>query len=393
MSYTYPASGAASTRPHAVTQIILIAGGMIGGTISFAYDANGALMTQSQVDGQGHAVPGKSRSQFYTSFGMPQSMGQGTTSAAFYYGPEHQRVKQISSVQGTTVYVNPGNNGDLFFEKDVKPDGSIQQRAFITAGGQAVAIVKLTTVGSTTTTSIRYLHRDNLGSVTTITNEAGTVIERLAYEPFGKRRFANGSADSNNTILPQNTDRGFTGHEMIDKIGLIHMNGRVYDPLVGGFLSADPMIQDPNSLQSYNRYAYCINNPIICTDPSGYNWLSKAWKKVWHNPVVRVAAAVAVAWFAPEISAAIGWSAPRVAMTSTQCILVNTGLSATLGIASSAVASGILGGAMAGGILGGDLRSAAIGGITGGIGAGVSEYFGSALISNQSNQRGRIKFA
>jgi RHS repeat-associated protein len=265
-TYTYPASGASSIRPHAVRQIALAD----GSNIAFAYDANGALTTQSQVDAQSNAVPTKSRSQFYTSFNMPQSMGQGTTSAAFYYGPEHQRVKQISSVQGATVYVNPGNEGALFYEKDTKPDNSIEQRAFITAGGQVVAIVKALTSGGTTTTSVRYMHRDNLGSVTAITDESGTVVERLAYEPFGKRRFANGANDPNNTLLPQNTDRGFTGHEMLDEIGLIHMNGRVYDPLVGRFLSADPHIQSPGSLQSYNRYTYVGNNPLNSTDPSGY---------------------------------------------------------------------------------------------------------------------------
>ena len=248
-TYAYPASGAA--RPHAVSQITLTA----GGKITFAYDANGALTTQTQTDASGNAVAAKGRTQYYTSFNMPQSMAQGTTSAAFYYGPEHQRVKQISSVQGTTIYVNPGNEGALFFEKDIKPDGSTEQRAFITAGGQAVAIVKTTTAANATTTSTRYLHYDHLGSVTAITNESGAVLERLAYEPFGKRRFANGANDTNTSILPQNTDRGYTGHEMLDEIGLIHMNGRVYDPLVGRFLSADPFIQSPYNLQSYNRYS------------------------------------------------------------------------------------------------------------------------------------------
>lgn len=128
-------------------------------------------------------------------------------------------------------------------------------------------MVKLTN-GTTWTT--RYMHRDNLGSVTAITDESGTVIERLAYEPFCKRRFANGSADPNNTILPQNTDRGFTNHEHLDELTLIHMNGCVYDPVAGRFMSADPQIQDPLNLQSYNRYAYVMNNPLGYTDPSGY---------------------------------------------------------------------------------------------------------------------------
>jgi RHS repeat-associated core domain len=58
-------------------------------------------------------------------------------------------------------------------------------------------------------------------------------------------------------------------------MGLIHMNGRVYDPILARFISADPIIQAPTDMQSYNRYAYVRNNPLAYTDPSGYSWLSK----------------------------------------------------------------------------------------------------------------------
>ncbi|OIR25173.1 hypothetical protein BGC33_05595 [Bathymodiolus thermophilus thioautotrophic gill symbiont] len=53
-------------------------------------------------------------------------------------------------------------------------------------------------------------------------------------------------------------------------MGFIHMNGRVYDPSIGRFLSADPNIQAPYNTQSYNRYSYTINNPLKYTDPDGY---------------------------------------------------------------------------------------------------------------------------
>ncbi len=64
-------------------------------------------------------------------------------------------------------------------------------------------------------------------------------------------------------------DRGFTGHEFLADFNLYNMNGRLYDPVVGRFLSPDPFIADPSFSQSYNRYAYCINNPLKYTDPSG----------------------------------------------------------------------------------------------------------------------------
>jgi hypothetical protein len=50
------------------------------------------------------------------------------------------------------------------------------------------------------------------------------------------------------------------------------MNGRVYDPYIGRFLSPDPLVQQPGNLQNYNRYSYVLNNPLKYTDPSGYSY-------------------------------------------------------------------------------------------------------------------------
>ncbi len=116
---------------------------------------------------------------------------------------------------------------------------------------------------------------DHLGSVSAITDHTGAVLQRLAYDPFGKRRNTNGSYDEFGTIVmdwstqPGLTDRGFTGHEHLDDIGLVHMNGRIFNPTLATFMQADPFVQDPGNLQNYNRYAYCFNNPLGCTDPSG----------------------------------------------------------------------------------------------------------------------------
>ena len=63
--------------------------------------------------------------------------------------------------------------------------------------------------------------------------------------------------------------RGYTGHEMLPEFGLINMNGRLYDPVLGRFLSPDNYVQMPDFSQSFNRYAYCINNPLKYNDPSG----------------------------------------------------------------------------------------------------------------------------
>ena len=62
---------------------------------------------------------------------------------------------------------------------------------------------------------------------------------------------------------------GYTGHEHLPGWGLINMNARLYDPALCRFLSPDPVLQDPLSTQNFNRYSYCLNNPLKYTDESG----------------------------------------------------------------------------------------------------------------------------
>jgi RHS repeat-associated protein len=113
---------------------------------------------------------------------------------------------------------------------------------------------------------------DNLGSIAVITDETGTVVERDGYDAWGKRRFPNGADDPTGSLTSQTT-RGFTAQEELHDVGLVHLNGRVYDPLVARMMSADPIVDDPMNGQTWNRYSYVANNPLTFTDPSGYCFL------------------------------------------------------------------------------------------------------------------------
>ena len=95
------------------------------------------------------------------------------------------------------------------------------------------------------------------------------VVERLAYDSRGKRRHLNGADDPAGSLVSQAT-RGYTGHEMLADVGLVHMNGRVYDPYVARVTSADIYVVDPADSQSWNRYSYVANRPLNHTDPSGW---------------------------------------------------------------------------------------------------------------------------
>ena len=264
-AYHYGDAGNPSVRPHAVRRI-----DQSNGALEYVYDANGNMTNKIVKNGSGSVVAYKSVAVTYSSYNMPTAFHRPgallvpQVSLSFEYGPDRQRFRQQAN-NDITTYVHPDNLGGLLYEKR-KVSGFTHHRYYISAGGMPVAQVIRNNLGMTVSTE--YLFRDALGSTVTITNGLSLVSERLGYEAFGKRRRANGrEADG---LEGNNTDRGFTNHEHLDELGLIHMNGRVYDPEIGRFLTPDFIVQQPDNIQSHNRYSYAVNNPLIYTDPSGH---------------------------------------------------------------------------------------------------------------------------
>ena len=105
-----------------------------------------------------------------------------------------------------------------------------------------------------------YLCTDHLGSIVKIVDEHGNARFEAKYDAWG-----------NQEIIKNDIGfiRGYTGHEEMPEFGLVNMNARLYDPMLGRFLSADDYVQMPENSQNFNRYAYCVNNPLKYSDPSG----------------------------------------------------------------------------------------------------------------------------
>jgi len=116
-----------------------------------------------------------------------------------------------------------------------------------------------------------YLHRDYLGSILAITDQLGRVVEKRHFDAWGNLVFVKDGQDND---LGQLTflDRGYTGHEHLQGVALVHMNGRLYDPTVRRFLAPDNFIQDISNTQNFNRYGYVWNNPLVYTDQNG-EWI------------------------------------------------------------------------------------------------------------------------
>jgi RHS repeat-associated protein len=237
------------SRPHGVASVT---GSFAGFTNpSFDYDANG------------NTLVGLGRSYTWTGANLPATVGRsnplvGTTvNASFVYGPEHQRLKQALSNGITLIYADG-------IEKETNATGW-RLKTYLPHG---IGYVEET--GFTPTPSVRYFHTDHQGSVIGVTDAAGVALERLSYDVWGQRRNANGSDDATYALKATQDRTGYTGQEELEELALVHMNGRVYDPLVGRFTSADPTVPNAQDQQNFNRYSYVLNNPLRYTDPSGF---------------------------------------------------------------------------------------------------------------------------
>jgi len=123
--------------------------------------------------------------------------------------------------------------------------------------------------------SYKFLHKDYLGSILAISDEEGNKLEQRHYDAWGNfthLKIGNGAIITDKNVINNAAlilDRGYTGHEHFAEVGIIHMNGRLYDPLLRRFLNADENIQDPYNTQNYNKYGYVLNNPLMYNDPTG----------------------------------------------------------------------------------------------------------------------------
>ena len=122
--------------------------------------------------------------------------------------------------------------------------------------------------GDASSPNEEHLFMDGMGSVVAVAHGLGGVTERYRYDPWGRpRKDVDWTAISDAAWFGMEraekaTSKGYTGHEMLDDVGIIHMGGRIYDPTIGRFLSADPVIKGLDQVESYNRYSYALNNPM-----------------------------------------------------------------------------------------------------------------------------------
>jgi RHS repeat-associated protein len=285
-SYSYSSGCLAGGRragPHAVCTV--------AGGADFVYDGNGNMTTS----GSRTVRYNPANKVIQVDSDPSPSQGNDTGSVQFMYGGDGNRVVQSvtsGNITSRTVYVGLGATGKSLYERTTTATttGTTTQHVnFIYAGGahggNAFALRVLADDGSVAAN--KYYNFDHLGSVTAMSDDIGHVASAsaagadagvLGYDAWGARRNPDGQSAPPASFNLQAGHREFTGHETIPDVGLINMNGRVYDPVIGRFLSPDPTVQDVSDLQSYNRYSYVVNNPLRYTDPTGYHLFGINWE-------------------------------------------------------------------------------------------------------------------
>jgi len=237
-----------------------------GGAMTITYAPNGNISSKTGVGSYSypnsihpHAVTSVTNSSnlvsmatqniTYNEFGKVSSISDNGYFMSFLYGPDQERWKTVLTQNGvtkrTTIYA--GN-----YEK-------------ITEGGVTRQFYYLDddVIGVKTNSGAVTFYKgwtDNQGTYLQLADHNYNVVFDAEYDAWGKQNVLT------NTI---GFHRGYTGHEMLPEFGLINMNGRLYDPLLGRFLSPDNYVQLPDFSQNFNRYSYCLNNPLKYTDPSG----------------------------------------------------------------------------------------------------------------------------
>jgi RHS repeat-associated protein len=209
--------------------------------VGLGYDVQGNLANKN---GQTYAFDYGNR--------LRHASPNGSEVEAYRYDGHGRRVLAWHSLLGN-ILSQYGQDGVLRYQHDFRKNKVFNYQYL---AGSLVAI-RETPMG-TANHAYRYQHTDALGSPVAVTNEAGQVIDRTQWEPFGA---AIGK--------PAYDGVGYTGHVMDGATGLTYMQQRYYDPAIGRFLSVDPVTADGNTGANFNRYWYGNNNPYKFRDPDG----------------------------------------------------------------------------------------------------------------------------
>lgn len=238
----------------------------VDGVGTMGYESSGGPYRVTSFSPEyGGLVRDRAQTVSYTSFDRPSTLAEGGRTVSFTYDGAGNRVKMhVTDEEGyelTRFYLGGR------YERDQTLEG-VKERLYL--GGDVYSAPMVLQRWNDGGWVAYNIGRDYLGSVTHIATLDGTLVAGYSYDPWGRLRDPRtleiyAAGEEPELFL----GRGFTGHEHLPWFGLVNMNARLYDPLLGRFLSPDPYVQTPDFTQSFNRYSYALNNPLKYTDENG----------------------------------------------------------------------------------------------------------------------------
>ena len=219
------------------------------GVGNYSYDASVRPHAVTEVDNPIAAIPSDPLTTTYNEYGKVDMITDSVKglSTRFLYGPEQERwysdLYRDNKLVRSTIYA--GDYEEVYENGDTRGLYYLDGNVIVIRDGLFKPYLAFT---------------DNLGSILSVFDEEGRKVFDASYDAWGKQ-----------TITQNDIGlyRGYTGHEMLNEYGIINMNGRLYDPVIGRFFSPDNYVQMPFNSQNFNRYSYCLNNPLKYTDRSG----------------------------------------------------------------------------------------------------------------------------
>lgn len=266
--YNYATSG----KPHRLTSATI--GGIAN---TFSYDSNGNITRYDAASGDDKFLDYDGQNNVTRiTVGTSSTTTTPTARDEFWYAPDGQRFLSRESwdASGTqrqvlTVYLDG-------YEEVTPHTASGYSKVQKYYASERTSLFRRTATGGAIDYKYITYQTDHLGSVDSVYVSGIGLDEKTSHDPFGARRQADWSADISSTALTaletidDRYSPGFTFHEQRLHTGFVHMNGRVYDPEIGRFVSPDPFVSDPDFSQAYNRYSYVYNSPMSFADPSGF---------------------------------------------------------------------------------------------------------------------------
>lgn len=232
------------------------------------YDMNGQSRLLQQITYNENNDPVKidgTRGDYDFAYGLSESR------QIMYYGGNFKNIDEAVYAK----YYSEGGDAEITVDKKTGKERHILYIGGIPYDSSIIFTRNIGFDGG----GYKFLHKDYQGSILAVSDEDGKAEEHRHYDAWGI--FTHLKIKEGTTYVGKEIedylakaqfliiDRGYTSHEHLYDVELIHMNGRLYDPLLRRFLNADENIQDPTNTQSYNKYGYVINNPLMYNDPSG----------------------------------------------------------------------------------------------------------------------------